>query len=175
MEKVYRKVIKGKKTVYEPVGYSHSPDLPDGIWLIQSTSSCKSMSSLVWRVGDLKRPTDIITHASLQTMESDLSTYLIRLSDGESDEFKEAKETIGWTLTSPVVYNCSIASIVTLFIREISKKLEDIENICFDGEIHKFRETLDNDSPDFGIQARVLNDLAEWFANNKYIIKKMNE
>ena len=46
MEKVYRKVQKGKRFVYEPIGYNDVPDMSDGIWLVQSSPSSKSMQGL---------------------------------------------------------------------------------------------------------------------------------
>ena len=75
MEKLYRKNSKGR---YESIGYNSIPDLSDGIWLVQSSPSSRSVSSLVWKVGDLKRPVDIVTHASLQAVADDLVSYLMK-------------------------------------------------------------------------------------------------
>lgn len=172
MEKVYRKVKKGKRYVYEPYGYNNVPELTDGIWLIQHSEHSRSQTSLIWKVGDLKRPVDIVTHASLQILEDDLSRYLLKLSDENSEEYKEAKETIGWPLNTPPIYNVSPSAIVTLFIREIAKNLEEGTIINIDSEFHKFRDTLDYNSSDFGTEVRVLYKLSDWLRNNNYYLHK---
>ena len=175
MEKVYRKIVKGKKITYEPCGYNEVPDLPNGIWLVQSMPNSKSMTSLIWKVGDLKRPADIVTHASLQTMEDDLCRYLLKLSDEKSEEYKEAKEIIGGFLNTPPVFNVSPSNIVTLFIREISKKLEDGELLNIDNIFMNFRTTLDYENPEYGVQVRLLYALSKWLNENYYEIKKIKK
>ena len=76
MEKVYRKDEKGR---YYSVGYNDVVDLPGGIWLVKSNPSSKSVTSMVWKVGDVKRPVDVVTHASLQAMERELVNYIHKL------------------------------------------------------------------------------------------------
>lgn len=78
MEKIYRKDEKGR---YYSVGYNDVVDLADGVWLVQSKPSSKSITSMVWKVGDIKRPVDVVTHASIQAMERDLVKYIQKLSD----------------------------------------------------------------------------------------------
>ena len=172
MEKLYRKIKKGNRYIYEEYGYGSVPDLVDGIWLIQSGKSYRSQTSLVWKVGDLKRPSDIVTHASLQTMERELCEYLLKLSDEKSEEFKEAKETLGWTFSQPIIYNASISSITTLFIREIAKKLEQGEFFDFNKVFFNFRDTLDINSQNYRTQVKTLYDLADWLEKNKYYLNK---
>jgi len=172
MEKVYRKVIKGKKTYYESCGYNDVPDLHDGIWLVQSNTHSKSMASLVWKVGELKRPADIVTHATLQTMSDDLCHYLLKLSDDTSEEFKDAKQFMGGWLNTPPVFNISPSNIVSLFIREIAKKLEDGELINLDSIFMDFRSTLEINNPDYGAEVRLLYKLSEWLSKNNYQLKK---
>jgi hypothetical protein len=122
MDTVYRK--KGKR--YIPCGYNNIPDISDGIWLVQSNSHSKSQQSLLWKVGDFKRPVDVVTHASLQAMESELSLYLIKLGNIDSDEYKEAKETYGGGLRGPVVCNnVSASDLVTLLLRQIAISIEN--------------------------------------------------
>lgn len=127
MEEVYKKVVKGKKVKYVPCGYEGHYSLPNGIWLVQSGNNCSSMKSLVWKVGDLKRPVDIVTHASLQTMSDRLANYLVKLSDSQSEEYKDALKLCGGYLNTPVVYNITPMDLVSLFIREIAKGLENQE------------------------------------------------
>jgi hypothetical protein len=118
MEKVYRKNSKGR---YESIGYNSIPDLSDGIWLVQSSPSSRSVSSLVWKVGDLKRPVDIVTHASLQAVADNLVSYLMKLSDVDCDEYKEAVEIMGGYIRGPVHFtNISAHDIVSLLIRQIA-------------------------------------------------------
>lgn len=118
MEKMYRKLPSGR---YEYIGYSGIPDLSDGIWLIQNKPGSKSTSSLVWKVGDLKRPVDIVTHASLQAVADNLVSYLMKLGDIESDDYKEAIDIMGGYIRGPIHFtNISASDIVSLLIRQIA-------------------------------------------------------
>lgn len=118
MEKMYRKLPSGR---YEYIGYSDVPDLSDGIWLVQQNKSSRSTTSLVWKVGDLKRPVDIVTHASLQAISDDLIRYIMKLSDDQSDEYKEAVEIMGGYIRGPIHFtNISASDIVSLLIRQIA-------------------------------------------------------
>lgn len=120
MDKLYRKV--GKK--YVSVGYD-IPDISDGIWMVQSKPSSKRQTSLVWKVGDLKRPVDVVTHAALQTMEKDICSYIMKLSDENSEEYKEAKEICGGYLMGPIGFtNISPSDIATLFLRRVAINIE---------------------------------------------------
>lgn len=115
---MYRKLPSGR---YEYIGYSDVPDLSDGIWLVQQNKSSRSTTSLVWKVGDLKRPVDIVTHASLQAISDDLIRYIMKLSDDQSDEYKEAVEIMGGYIRGPIHFtNISASDIVSLLIRQIA-------------------------------------------------------
>ena len=171
MEKVYRKVQKGKKFIYEPIGYNDVPDMSDGIWVVQSSPNSRTCQGL-WRLGDLKRPVDVVTHASLMTLEDMLCKYMVKLSDEKSEEYKEAKGMWGWGVSGPVVYNVSPMSLVSLFLREIGKQLEEGTNTSIDSIFYKFRETLNYETTDFGLQVRLLYQLSEWLEKNGYTIKK---
>jgi hypothetical protein len=118
MEKMYRKLPSGR---YEYIGYSGIPDLSDGIWLIQHNKSSRSTTSLIWKVGDLKRPVDIVTHASLQAVADNLVSYLMKLGDIESDDYKEAIDIMGGYIRGPIHFtNISASDIVSLLIRQIA-------------------------------------------------------
>jgi hypothetical protein len=118
MEDMYRKLPSGR---YEKVGYWNVPDLSDGIWLVQNKPGSKSTTSLIWKVGDLKRPVDIVTHASLHAVADNLVSYLMKLGDVDSDEFKEAVEIMGGYIRGPIHFtNISAHDIVSLLIRQIA-------------------------------------------------------
>jgi hypothetical protein len=118
MEDMYRKLPSGR---YEKVGYWNIPDLSDGIWLVQTNPHSRLVSSLIWKVGDLKRPVDIVTHASLQAISDDLASYLMKLGDIDSDEYKEAVEIMGGYIRGPIHFsNVSASDIVSLLIRQIA-------------------------------------------------------
>jgi len=118
MEDMYRKLPSGR---YEKVGYWNVPDLSDGIWLVQSDQSSRRTTSLIWKVGDLKRPVDIVTHASLQAISDDLIRYIMKLSDDQSDEYKEAVDIMGGYIRGPIHFsNVSASDIVSLLIRQIA-------------------------------------------------------
>ena len=89
MTPIYRKNSKGR---YEECGYDVRHDMQDGIWMVQSKPYSKSTTSLVWKVGDLKRPVDVVTIAALESFTDDLTQYLMKLTEEGSDELKEAKD-----------------------------------------------------------------------------------
>ena len=115
---MYRKLPSGR---YEKVGYWNVPDLSDGIWLVQTNPHSRSVSSLIWKVGDLKRPVDIVTHASLQAVADKIVSYLMKLGDIDSDEHKEAVDIMGGYIRGPIHFsNISASDIVSLLIRQIA-------------------------------------------------------
>lgn len=127
MEKLYRKIQKGKRTVYEDAGYDSVPDLRPGIWLVEHRPSSRSQTSLIWRVGDLKRPVDVVTHAALQSFQHELTKYLMKLGEEGSSELQEAREMLGGFISKdkPVgYYNISAADLCSLFLRRIALELE---------------------------------------------------
>lgn len=118
MEKMYRKLPSGR---YEYIGYSGVPDMSDGIWLVQTNPHSRSVSSLIWKVGDLKRPVDIVTHASLHAVADKIVSYLMKLGDIDSNEYKEAVEIMGGYIRGPIHFaNVSASDIVSLLIRQIA-------------------------------------------------------
>lgn len=171
-EKLYKKV--GRR--YVEVSMSERFDMQDGVWLVQNKPNSKSMSSLYWKVGDLKRPVDIVTHAGLQTLEDDLAQYLIALSDNKSKEFIEAKEICGAWLTQPVgYYNISASQLVSLFIRRISTYLEEGENVHWDNLQFKFRDEFQlHEKPEFENGVKVLYMFTEWLKKNNVKFRQNN-
>jgi hypothetical protein len=164
MEKLYRKV--GRK--YVEWGFGSVPEITDGIWLCQTKPGSKSMASLVWKVGNLERPVDIVTHAALQTLEEDLAKYLINLGKSDSKEFIEAKEIAGGYLKEPIgYYNVSAGQLCSLFLRRIALYLEDGELLDWDMLQHKFRkETGLHLKPEFEQGVSVLYKFTDWLKKN---------
>jgi hypothetical protein len=122
METLYRKKKNGRYE--EVIGYTET--LSDGIWLVQTKPYSRSLTSLLWKVGDLKRIVDVTTHAALQSYEDDLCDYLMKLTDSNSEEYKDAVETIGsgW-IKGPIGYsNISARDLCILFLRQIAINIE---------------------------------------------------
>lgn len=123
MEKLFRKNSKGR---YEECGYDVRHDMQDGIWMIQSKPGSKSTTSLVWKVGDLKRPVDVVTIAALQSFSDDLAQYLMKLTEEGSEELKEARELLGGYLRGAVQYgNISASDLSSLFLRRLAMECEE--------------------------------------------------
>lgn len=171
MEKLYRKKANGR---YVEDSYGFNEDLSDGIWLVQTKPHSRSVSSLLWKVGELKRPADIVTHASLQALESQLAQYLVKLSDESSEEYKEAKEICGGYMKAPPVYNIPASDLVTLFLRKMAIELEQ-------GTIPPslYRVVLDfrTDSkiylePGYIDKVDILNKFIEYLEANNYKLVK---
>lgn len=164
MEKVYRKV--GRK--YESCGYNNTPDLSDGIWMVQSKPHSSSMSSMIWKIGNIDRPCDVLTHAALQSISDDIAQYVVRLSDATSSEFIEAKDNSGGYIKEPIgFYNISASDITSLILRRIATHLEDGERLHWDSLQMKFRDEYQlHTKPEFNNGVKVLYKFTEWLKEN---------
>lgn len=122
MEKLYRKKSNGR---YESVGYN-IPDISDGIWLVQSKPGIKSISSLVWKVGDLKEPVNVVDLASLHTIKDNLINWLNELQKENSETFNKAKDLFKGHITdNPKLYNISSSDFIDLLLNEIYKNIKN--------------------------------------------------
>lgn len=123
MEKLYRKKANGR---YEEYTYGFNDTLPDGIWMVQTKPGVKSVSSLLWKVGDIKRPCDVTTHVAIQSMGNDLTKYVMKLKDETSEEFKEVKRTHGGYINGPLGFtNFSANDLVQSILKQIAIKIEE--------------------------------------------------
>ena len=123
METLYRKKANGR---YEEASTAYTDDLSDGVWLVQTKPYSRSITSLFWKVGDLKRVADITTHAALLGFQDQLTTYLSKLTDETSPEYKDAKERLGGYLPGPVqLGNISASDLCSLFLRQIAINIEN--------------------------------------------------
>ena len=121
MEELFRKQSNGR---YKKV-IAYRDILQDGIWVIQSNPSSTSISSLVWKVGDLKRIADITTHAALQSYENDLTNYLVKLTDVNSEEYKNAVIQLGSWIKEPInITGISPRDLSILILRQIAINIE---------------------------------------------------
>jgi hypothetical protein len=121
MEELFRKQSNGR---YKKV-IAYRDILQDGIWVIQSNPSSTSISSLVWKVGDLKRIADVTTHAALQSYEDDLTNYLVKLTDVNSEEYKNAVIQLGNWIKQPIdIIGISPRDLSILILRQIAINIE---------------------------------------------------
>lgn len=121
MEELYRKKKNGR--YQKVVGYSDT--LQDGIWLVQTKPSSTRISSLIWKVGDLKRIADVTTHAALQSFDDNLTEYLLRLTDINSEEYKDAVLQLGSWLKDPIEFTgISPNDLSILILRQIAINIE---------------------------------------------------
>lgn len=164
MEKVYRKI--GKR--YIECGYNNIPDISDGIWIVKSNPGIKGQTSLFWKVGNIERPVDVVTHAALQSIEEDLAHYLLKLGDENSKEYQKAKEISAGYIRGPIGYhNVSAADLCSLFLRRIALHLENGENMSWDSLQYKFREeTQLHKKPEFNDGVKVLYQFTKWLEDN---------
>ena len=121
MEELYRKKKNGR--YQKVVGYSDT--LQDGIWLVQTKPSSTRISSLIWKVGDLKRVADVTTHAALQSFDDNLTEYLLKLTDINSEEYKDAVLQLGSWLKDPIEFTgISPNDLSILILRQIAINIE---------------------------------------------------
>ena len=121
MNELYRKKQNGR---YEKVvGYIDT--LPDGIWLVKTKPSSTRISSLIWKVGDLKRVADVTTHAALQSYDDNLTNYLMKLTDINSEEYKDAVLQLGSWIKDPIdIRGISPNDLSILILRQIAINIE---------------------------------------------------
>lgn len=124
MKKLYTKKENGR---YEEYGFAFNREMSDGIWIVQSKPGVVNTSSVVWKIGDLKKPTDVTTHAAIQSMGDDLASYLMKLKNEDSEELKEAKEIMGGYIRGAIqIGNISVSDLTQLFLRKIALILDKI-------------------------------------------------
>lgn len=167
MEKLYKKNDKGR---YVECGYDTRHEISDGIWLVQSKPNSRSTTSLLWKVGDLKRPVDVVTISALQSFSDELTDYLMRLTEEGSQELKEAKELLGGYLHGAVQYgNISAADLCSLFLRRIAVECEETTVPKSWNELfYKFRSDSNLKDED---KISFLYELEDWLNKNKYQVK----
>lgn len=166
MEALFRKNSKGR---YEECGYDVRHDMQDGIWLVQSKPSSKSTTSLVWKVGDLKRPADVVTIAALQSFEMDLAQYLMKLTEEGSEELKDAQKILGGYIRGAVQFsNISASDLCSLFLRRIAMECEETAvPKTWNSLFYEFRKAKDCSSEEITF----LYKLEDWLKEKNYRIK----
>ena len=89
MEKLYRKLPNGK---YESAGYT-TPDIYPGLYFCQDVANGKRKTSVnYWLGGDFKEPVHLEKLFSIMSLDCDLASYLIRLTEKDSKETEQAKK-----------------------------------------------------------------------------------
>ncbi len=112
-------IKQGRK--YVPAGVDY-PNLHDGIWLV--TKNTKRACNLVYYIGDLEKPANLQNHAFLQSFSDDLGMYIQKIQDNQSNEFKDAKNTLGgWIQEQIKISGISSNDLATLLMRFLSEKL----------------------------------------------------
>lgn len=130
MEKLYRKKENGR---YEPIGYCAGQTLEDGIWLVQSEPGITSMTSLLWKVGEVKRPVDVVSFAAITAMADKIGRYLSNLREKDSEEYKEAENLLGGYLTGEIrYYGISPYDLASLVLRKIAFLVEESNELVQD-------------------------------------------
>jgi hypothetical protein len=166
MEARFRKNSKGR---YEVCGYETGTEISEGIWLVQLKPNSKSTTSLVWKVGDLKRPVDVVTIAALESFNSELTSYLMKLTEEGSDELKEAQKLLGGYFKGAVGYlNISASDLCSLFLRRIAMECEETEvPKTWNSLLYEFRKAKGCTSE----EVAVLYRLEDWLKGKNYKIK----
>lgn len=166
MEARYRKNSKGR---YEVCGYETSTEVSEGIWLVQNKPHSKSTTSLVWKVGDLKRPVDVVTIAALESFNDDLTRYLMKLTEEGSEELKEAQERLGGYMHGAVGYqNISASDLCSLFLRRIAMECEETTvPKSWNSLFYEFRKTKGCTNEEITF----LYKLEDWLKEKDYRIK----
>ena len=127
MEDMYRKLKDG---TFEHIGLNSVPDISDGIWLVQNRKHSKGYTSLLWKVGDTGRATDVLTHGKIHSLHDELCTYIQELTKKDSSVHKDAKELLGGFFREDFHFTgLSPSDLISLLLRKISFILEDREQL----------------------------------------------
>lgn len=168
MEKLYRKKANGR---YEDAGYINMPDLYDGIWIVTNKVNSRSKESLVWRVGDLKRPVDVTTHAAFYSIADEIAGYIVKLHDPKSKEFVEASHNL--SIPSGAngigVYNISAMDYATLILHKIATYFEDDID---PPSLYELTRDFCNENPGFW---EYRDKLEKHLRKHNFIIKKAHK
>lgn len=161
--------IKNSKGRYEICGYGTGTEISEGIWMVQSKPNSKSTTSLVWKVGDLKRPVDVVTVAALESFNSDLTSYLMKLTEEGSEELKEAQNLLGGYLKGAVGYlNISASDLCSLFLRRIAMECEETSvPKTWNSLLFEFRKSKNCTSEEVAF----LYKLEDWLKEKNYKLK----
>ena len=121
METLYRKLENGR---YQPVETEIGDRLPDGLWYIQKKESSRGLMNIVFRVGDITQPKDIINQLALIPLQDKLANYLMKLTEPTSDEAKKAKEQFGGFIMGNIsILGISMQDLTTLILNKIADEL----------------------------------------------------
>lgn len=173
METYYRKIkTKGEKVKYEPIGVGGMPDLYDGIWMVNTKEHSKSISSVVWRLGGLKEISDVISFVSLFALEDELCRYVLKLTDENSKEFKEANERFSLGNKGIGIYNISIANFVSLVLLEIGKHTNFVAKNEVNDVCNQYINSLDTNIESYGERIRSILSFKQWLSENNFVINK---
>lgn len=170
MEEVYKKV--GNRYVF--AGYN-GPDISEGIWLVQKRNSSKTQTNLLWKLGDLKRPVDVMTQAALASMADDIALYVVKLQDENSEEYKAAKKMLGSWMRGPIVFgNCSAYDIAHLILRRIAEEVETAEMIDWHTVMMSYREDVFDhvSQQEYDETVKGLWKFTDWLTKNGYELKQ---
>lgn len=118
METAYNKI--GRK--YVPCGIYHNEEfLNNGLWLIQQNG--KSLTSMMWLVGELKDPANVVNHASLQTLALELAKYIGEIQEEGSSSNVDLMKNFR-TSGSPKVLGISNWDLAHAILRHIAVLVE---------------------------------------------------
>lgn len=118
METAYKKI--GRR--YVPCGiYHHEEFLNNGLWLVQQNG--KSLTSMMWLVGELKDPANVVNHAALQTLALELAKYIGEIQEEGSSSNVDLMKNFR-TSGSPKVLGISNWDLAHAILRHIAVLIE---------------------------------------------------
>lgn len=124
MEKYY--VKRGKR--YIEAGYN-VPNLCEGIYFHQKTKFGSRTTSLNWWVGSApSEPIDTKLLIQIMRIDEDLSNWLMKIQQNNSDEYKQFKEnSLGFIKDNPKIYNVSVQDLSVGILRLVYESLKNAD------------------------------------------------
>lgn len=99
----YTKIYTKQGNRYKPIGLQGTPDLYDGIWVVQFDEYSKSHKNLICRMADLPMPVDVAQLALSTMLEESICSVLGELQDKkECDIYNHSRQDIAEKICNKV-------------------------------------------------------------------------
>lgn len=176
MEKLYKKIKSGSRARYEEVGYTNIPDITDGIWLIKSDKLGKSYSNLVFKLGEIKNPVDVVTRCSLYSLQNEFMEYLNNIQDEHTDDFIQLRKNCSGYDFNPAIVGISMYDFSLAVLNFLGRNLEEGVKFELSDIMWNFRKEFKlHEDKDFDAKVSILYRFIEFIQKDYKILPKIKK
>lgn len=119
--------VKDRSGRYRSIGTAAPEVLYDGLYFHQKQRTGSRTTSIQHWVGaDPKQPVDVLRLVDIMKNDEDVANYLMRLQDGNSEEFKKLKrDSHGWVKDPLRIFNISMSDLAQAILRFLYEKEQE--------------------------------------------------